>query len=253
MSADLDDLRGRVASGHTRVRGVRRGIAIIHNTTMSPGKLELLTAWLPAQPWYPETGHEPGLAKSGGFRLDDPQGEVGIEFMVVTDGSGNRATTYQVPLTYRAGALAGADGGLIGTPEHGVLGRRWIYDGVHDPVLLAQLVALIQGEAAPQAQSVSNAADSTVTGEPVVEGSLTPARSAVAAHGPAGAELRVEIANADDAQTGELTLRINRILQPGDGIDSNRGAGRPCLSATWRLPDGRHVRGVFATAQYSRI
>ena len=27
-------------------------MAIIHNTTMSPGKLELLTAWLPGQPWY---------------------------------------------------------------------------------------------------------------------------------------------------------------------------------------------------------
>jgi hypothetical protein len=28
-------------------------MAIIHRTTMSPGKLELLAAWLPAQPWYP--------------------------------------------------------------------------------------------------------------------------------------------------------------------------------------------------------
>jgi len=228
-------------------------MAIIHNTTMSPGKLELLVAWLPAQPWYRQTGHEPGLAKAGGFRLDDPQGEVGIEFMVVTDGSGHGATTYQVPLTYRAGALAGADGGLIGTSEHGVLGRRWIYDGVHDPVLLAQLVALIQGEAEPQAQSLSKVADPTVTGQPVAEGSLTRVRSAVAANGPAGTDLRVETASADDVQTGELTLRINRILQPGDGIDVNRDIGPPCLSATWRLPDGTHVRGVFATARYSRI
>jgi hypothetical protein len=224
-------------------------MAIIHNTTMSPGKLELLAAWLPAQPWYRQTGHEPDLAKAGGFRLDDPQGEVGIEFMVVTDGSGNRAATYQVPLTYRAGALAGADGGLIGTSEHGVLGRRWIYDGVHDPVL----VALIQGEAEPQAQSLSNAADPTVTGQPVAAGSLTPVRSAVAANGPSSTELRVETASADDVNTGELTLRINRILQPGDRIDDNRDAGPPCLSATWRLPDGTHVRGVFATARYSRI
>lgn len=28
-------------------------MAIIHDTTMSPGKLELLAAWLPAQPWWP--------------------------------------------------------------------------------------------------------------------------------------------------------------------------------------------------------
>ena len=228
-------------------------MAIIHHTTMSPGKLELLTAWLPAQPWYRQTGHQPELAKAGGFRLDDPQGEVGIEFMVVTDGSGYGATAYQVPLTYRAGALAGACGGLIGTSEHGVLGRRWIYDGVHDPVLLAQLVALIQGEAEPQAQSVSNAADPTVTGRPVAEGSLTLVRSAVVANAPSGTDLRVETVGPGDLQPGELVLRICRILQPGDGINVNHGAGPPCLSATWRLPDGMGVRGVFAAAQYSRI
>ena len=46
-----------------------------------------------------------------------------------------------------------------------MLGRRWIYDGVRDPVLVAQLVALIQGGAQAQAQSVSNTADPTVTGK----------------------------------------------------------------------------------------
>jgi len=147
-------------------------MAIIHNTTMTPGKLELLRVWLPAQPWYLSSGRGPELTKAGGFRLDDPAGEVGIEFMVVTDGSGNRAITYQVPLTYRAGALAGAEGGLIGTAEHGVLGRRWIYDGTRDPVLVAQLVALVQGEAEPQAQSASNTPDPTVIGQPVTAGSL---------------------------------------------------------------------------------
>jgi hypothetical protein len=138
-------------------------MAIIHATTMSPGKLELLRVWLRAQPWYLDRGREPLLAKAGGFRLDDPQGEVGIEFMVVIDGSDGRAITYQVPLTYRPRPIAGAGGGLIGTAEHGVLGPRWICDGAHDPVLVAQLIALIQGEAEPQAQSVSHTPDRTVT------------------------------------------------------------------------------------------
>jgi hypothetical protein len=39
------------------------------------------------------------LAKAGGFRLDDPQGEVGIEFMVVTDTAGPQPVAYLVPLT----------------------------------------------------------------------------------------------------------------------------------------------------------
>ena len=30
-------------------------------------------------------------------------------------------------------------------------------------------------------------------------------------------------------------------------------AGQPCLSATWRLPDGTQVRGILATAQYGQL
>jgi hypothetical protein len=227
-------------------------VAIIHNTTMRPSKLELLAAWLPAQPWYRPTANGPGLARAGGFRLDDPGGEVGIEFMVVTDGSGDGVRAYQVPMTYRAGPLDGADSALIGTSEHGVLGRRWIYDGVHDPVLTGRLVALIQGQAEPQAQSVSNTADPTVTSHPVTAEYLTPARSAVTVSGLSGTDLRVETASDGAAHAGELIVRINRILQPGDRAGGG-DAGTPCLSATWRLPDGSGVRGVFATARYSRI
>ncbi len=226
-------------------------MAVIHATTMSPGKLELLGGWLPAQPWY--LGHGAGLelAKAGGFRLDDPQGEVGIEFMLVTDRSADRATTYQLPLTYRPRALAPASSGLVGTAEHGVLGRRWIYDGAHDPVLVAQLVALIQGEAEPQAQSVSNTPDPTVTGLPVTNHSLTVAGSAVAASGPFGTDLRVQTAGPHGMRNGQLIVRINRVLEPGGNLVAAAGrAGQPCISATWRLADGTPVRGVLATAQY---
>jgi hypothetical protein len=227
-------------------------MAIIHDTTMSPSKLELLTSWLPAQPWYVDTEREPELAKAGGFRLDDPRGEVGIEFMVVTDGSGHQATTYQVPLTYRARALAGTGSGLIGTAEHGVLGRRWIYDGTCDPVLVAQLVALIQGDAEPQAQSLSNTADPTVTGHPVTGESLTAIRSAVAASGPFGTDLRIRTAAPDGRENGQLIVRVNRILHPGDGTAMVGEAGEPCLSAARRLPDGTRVRDILATAQYTQ-
>jgi maltokinase-like protein len=222
-------------------------MAIIYDTTMSPGKLELLTAWLPSQPWYLGTGHEPELTKAGGFRLDDPQGEVGIEFMVVTDRSGGRVATYQVPLTYRALALAGAASGLIGTSEHGVLGHRWIYDGAHDPVLVAQLVAAIQGESEPQDQNLSNTPDDTVSWQAVTDGSLTAIGSVVAANTRSGTDLRVET----DPAGGELTVRINRILPSADGVASP--PGQAGLSATWRRPDGTRVRGVLATAQYTHV
>jgi hypothetical protein len=227
-------------------------MAIIHDTTMSPGKLDLLRAWLPAQPWYLNGRHGPELAKAGGFRLDDPAGEVGIEFMVVTDGPGDLGITYQVPLTYRAGLLAGAESGLIGTAEHGVLGRRWIYDGTTDPVLVTELVALIQGQAEPQAQSASNTPDPTVVGQPVASGSLAVAGSQVAANGPSGTDLQVQTVDGGGMPNGQLLVRIHRVLRPGESSPAVGGVGQPCLSATWRLADGTQARGIFATARYTR-
>src|ERR1700760_3783365 len=79
-------------------------MAVIHQTTLSPAKLELLSALLPGQSWY--QGRVPDLARCGGFRLDDPAGEVGLEFMLVSDTSGDVPVTYNVPLTYRGAPLA---------------------------------------------------------------------------------------------------------------------------------------------------
>jgi hypothetical protein len=156
--------------------------------------------------------------------------------MVVTDRA---TTTYQVPMTYRAAPLDGAGDALIGKSEHGVLGLRYIYDGPRDPVLVAQLVALIQGDAKPQAQSVSNTSDLTVIARPATNGTLTATGSEVA-DGPSGTDLTVGTAHPD----AKLAIRINRILRPADD------AGQPGVSAPWRLPGGTQARGIFATAQY---
>ena len=84
--------------------------------------------------------------------------------MVVADESGPAPMVYQVPLTYRGAPLAGADGALVGTSEHGVLGTRWVYDAPHDPVFVAQLLQLVQGRVPAQAQRESHTADPTVDG-----------------------------------------------------------------------------------------
>ncbi|GAA2125809.1 hypothetical protein GCM10009759_77960 [Kitasatospora saccharophila] len=152
-------------------------MATIHHTTLEPSKLELLAAWLPGQEWFRPGGGE--LVRAGGFRLDDPAGEVGIELMTVADGR----DAYLVAMAYRGAPLAGApEGALIGTSEHGVLGTRWFYDGAQDPVVRAELARLLRGEAVPQRQSESDAVDedvavAPVTGpvEPVLRRLLTPA------------------------------------------------------------------------------
>ncbi|WP_175409880.1 1,4-alpha-glucan branching protein [Streptomyces sp. TRM64462] len=176
-------------------------MSIIHKTTMSPTKTELLAGWLPRQPWYAGVaGREPELDRAGGFRLDDPEGEVGIEFLVVTDTSGGEPCSYHVPLTYRGAPLEGADDALIGTTEHGVLGTRWVYDGTQDPVLVAQVLALVQGEAEPQAQSESDTPDPTVTAR--LDGKLDADRVALETVRVPGA--------SDDGALGSVTARWSR-------------------------------------------
>ncbi|WP_282202076.1 maltokinase N-terminal cap-like domain-containing protein [Kitasatospora fiedleri] len=163
-------------------------MATIHRTTLEPGKLELLAKWLPEQEWFRPGGGE--LVRAGGFRLDDPAGEVGIELMVVTDGR----DAYLVPMAYRGAPLEGAPAGaLIGVSEHGVLGTRWFYDGAQDPVVREELARMLRGEAVPQMQGESDAVDGSVAvapvaGEvvPVVRRVLEPAGEPVAGQVVAG-------------------------------------------------------------------
>ncbi|MEU4077986.1 1,4-alpha-glucan branching protein [Streptomyces venezuelae] len=216
-------------------------MAVIHHTTMQPTKLELLAAWLPTRAWHP--GGDVRPAKAGGFRLDDPAGEVGIEFMAVADGEGDTAATYLVPMTYRSGPLEGAEHALIGTSEHGILGTRWIYDGTHDPVLAAQLYALLAGRTEAQAQSQSDAPDPTVAVTRIAAGTGTAADAELvrAEDGPDHTDVVVRAPGAP----APLTLRVRRVLRPGRDADPATG-GR--ITAEWQLPDGTTARGVFADA-----
>ncbi|WP_336317765.1 maltokinase N-terminal cap-like domain-containing protein [Streptomyces lavendofoliae] len=214
-------------------------MAVVHRTTMTPGKLELLTSWLPTRPWYVPTGAAPALSVAGGFRLDDPEGEVGMEFMVVTDASGDRPVTYHVPLAYRGAPLDGSgdDGraALVGTSEHGVLGTRWIYDGAGDPVLVAQLLALLHGRAQPQAQSETDTPDPSVTRHGAEGPSPAPTGPGTVAEGEDGTVVTVP------TDSGPSALTLVRVLRP-----SAPDPARICVTAPWRLPDGTEHRAPFA-------
>lgn len=192
-------------------------MAVLHQTTMVPSKLELLTAWLPRQDWFAGEAGGPSLAKVGGFRLDDPAGEVGIEFMVVRDDAAD-GRAYLVPMTYRGSPLASADRHLIGTAQHGVLGPRWIYDGTWDRVLLEQLAALIQGRVGAQAQSQSNTPDATV-----------------------------HVTRAAAEPGVGLDISFARLLRPATDAAALPGAGE--VTGLWTATDGTLVRSLFATAR----
>lgn len=103
-------------------------MAYLHDATLVPTKRELLDPWLPQQDWCTLASLE--FDTVGSFRLDDPDGEVGLEGFLLGPAVGG----IFVPLSYRNAPLEGGEPFLIGTTEHSALGTRWVYDAWGDPV-----------------------------------------------------------------------------------------------------------------------
>ncbi|MBA3021548.1 hypothetical protein [Propionicimonas sp.] len=137
------------------------GTAIIHDATLTPTKLELLAGWLPKQPWF--AGRADDLERVAGYRFVDPDGEVGIDTLLVRSAG----VTYQVPLTYRSEPLAEAADHLIGTMEHSELGTRYTYDALGDPVYTVELLRVIH-EGDTEAELSRGEKTMTVLGSGVV-------------------------------------------------------------------------------------
>lgn len=112
-------------------------MALLHHATINPSKRELMAAWLTTRPWA--EGFDP-VKTIASYRFDDPAGEVGLEAALLVDDTG---TVVHVPVSYRAAPLEGADAFLVGTTEHSVLGKRWVYDACGDPVWAAALATAI--------------------------------------------------------------------------------------------------------------
>jgi hypothetical protein len=114
-------------------------MALLHQATLVPSKIEILKAWLPTQSWFGDADGS-SIESVGAFRFDDPKNEVGVETHLLRGADGH---TYQVPLTYRASPLVDVETSLITTLQHSVLGERWVYEGCGDPVYVETLARTI--------------------------------------------------------------------------------------------------------------
>jgi hypothetical protein len=195
-------------------------MAVIHTATLHPSKIELLSIWLPKQPWFRE-GEETDLERLGSFRFDDPDGEVGVETLLVA----SKGAVFQVPLTYRDSPLQAAEASLIGTTEHSVLGRRWVYDAAGDPVYASTLATtILTGQ--PQANQMLE-----------VDGQFKLIPETVHLRGFGGSSTDLPVVPSADTETmggvttirGEhLDLSVNRQLNL-----SGWTSGQKILTATW--------------------
>jgi hypothetical protein len=197
-----------------------RRMALLHRAEITPTKLELLAAWLPSRRWFQEETAA-GVERVAAYRFDDPEGEVGIETLLVAVGDG---PVYQVPLTYRGAPLDGGDEWLIGTTDHSVLGRRWVYDACGDPVYAAALAGAVLADAG-QADEMIEVDGQLRRREP----SMTIAGSGVPdADVPAIGELiRVEQDDPTLIVADAVELAVVRRLA---GINARPGA---TLTGTW--------------------
>ncbi|MGB6180434.1 MAG: hypothetical protein WBF79_04230 [Rhodococcus sp. (in: high G+C Gram-positive bacteria)] len=114
-------------------------MALLHNASIVPTKLDMLRQWVPLQDWATHVDAH-ALDIIDAYRFDDPDGEVGIESFLLRTADGR---VLHVPLTYRGQPLTGAEAALVTTMDHTVLGTRWVYDGCADPVYLRTLVDTI--------------------------------------------------------------------------------------------------------------
>ncbi len=200
-------------------------MAIFHRATITPTKSELIAEWAPTRPWGPSVADP--IEVVGSYRFDDPDGRVGMETHLVNAGG----ALFQVPLTYREEPLDGAADAFITEMEHSVLGTRWVYDGLRDPlfvVMLAGVTMTGQGEA---------------LGMAVYEGRWYIAPSNVRIQGGGWTEERVPVdrfnLESDDANASVLRndrFELTVFRRPVPGPRPTMG-----LTATWNGSSGAVV------------
>ena len=200
-------------------------MGIVHRATLSPSKLEIVEPWLPSRPWAAGRTITEKVAE---YRLDDPEGQVGVETILwrLDDGA-----LVQTPLTYRAEPLAGAEEHLISTTQHSVLGERWVYDGCGDPVWASTLATAILTEGS-QSQMFFEEDGGRVE---------IPARMEVRGSGGYGTVPDIEAVQSV-ADEGSTTI----VRADGVEIALARVLGTP-------LDDGPHLLGTIAGSSESLV
>jgi len=196
-------------------------MAVLHEATLVPSKFEMLESWLPSQPWF-DSRESTSVDAVGAYRFDDADGEVGIETHLLRGANGQ---TFQVPVTYREAPLNNAEFFLIGTTQHSVLGKRWVYEASGDVKYVTALAAVIL-DGGHEAELVVMAKNGPVRRESTAK---------VLGSGSQLSDIRVRepllVENHDDSTwiiTGDFKFVLSRVIK-----DKVVHGAENTLSGTW--------------------
>jgi hypothetical protein len=207
-----------------RLTGSVAPVAVLYQATLVPSKIELLQAWVPHQPWLDDADAST-VDAVGGYRFDDPDGEVGIETHLLRAADGQ---ILQVPVTYRGSPVAGAESLLIATMQHSVLGERWVYDACGDPVYVRALAtAVLSGGTQAQLDVVTDAGKERREATTRVSGSGSP-DSAIT---PIGSVSCSSEGTTTVIRTSHLELTLFRTIDPHR--ENGALGGTQSLVGTW--------------------
>ena len=189
----------------------------IYDAELKPSKNQVLATVLGTD--------EADIEKLASYRFDDPAGQIGMEVHIVRTPDGS---VLQVPLVYRPEPLEDAEEDeLITTMEHSVLGTRYVYLGMSDPVFAEALDVTISEERSGAEQFLVDGDTQT----PITEGLAT-----VTGTG----EIELEEEEDDENLIGVLELFAELDLgglsqeeaaQPGQLIGTWEGQDTPVLLA----------------------
>ncbi len=222
--------------GHPEQRSNISRVALLYRAEITPSKVEIVSAWAPLQSW--SGGLDLGtISPAGAYRFDDPEGEVGIETLLVRSADGQVA---QVPLTYRGAALVGAETALITTMQHSVLGERWVYDGCGDPAFgQALATAILTGGSQAELEVVTDGGTERREATTKVTGNGRPG-SAVA---PVNAVTYRNVGTTTIITSGNLELSVPRVIDVSAEASIPQG---PVLVGTW---PGQDTPAYLASAR----
>lgn len=186
-------------------------MAQIYNAELSPSKNQVIATVLGTD--------EADIEKLASYRFDDPADQIGMEVHIVRTPDGS---VLQVPLVYRPEPLEDAEEDeLITTMEHSVLGTRYVYLGMSDPVFAEALDVTISEERSGAEQFLVDGDTQT----PITEGLAT-----VTGTG----EIELEEEEDDENLVGVLELLAELDL---DGLSEEEAAQPGQLIGTWEGQD----------------